>query len=52
MEILKTSPSVERRRGSDIRKSINNRFKAKAIALVEKGEKAVDVADRLNVTRG
>ena len=52
VEILETSPSVERPRGSDVRKSINNRFKAKAIALVERGEKAIDVADRLSVTRG
>ena len=52
VEILETTRSVERRQGSDVRKSINNRFKAHAIALVERGEKAIDVADRLSVTRG
>ena len=48
----KQLPSVERQRGSDGRKSINNRFKANVIVLVERGEKAIDLADRFNVTRG
>ena len=48
----KQLPSVERQRGSDGRKSINNRFKANVVVLVERGEKAIDLADRFNVTRG
>ena len=52
IEILETIPSVERRRGSDVRKSFNNRYKAHAISLVESGEKAIDVAEHLNVSRG
>ena len=52
IEILETTPSVERRRGRDVRKSINNRFNANAISLVESGEKAIDVAEHLNVSRG
>ena len=51
IEILDATP-VERRRGSDVRKSFNNKFKARAIELVERGEKAIDVAEQLNVTRG
>ena len=46
-----SEPPVEGRRGRDVRKSITNRFKAKAIAAVEKGEKHIDVAGRLNVNR-
>ena len=52
IEILETTPSVERRRGRDVRKSINNRFKANTISFVESGEKAIDVAEHLNVSRG
>ena len=52
IEILETTPSVERRRGRDVRKSINNRFKANALSLVESGEKAIDVVEHLNVSRG
>lgn len=52
VEILDIIPSVKRHRGSDVRKSVNNRFKANAIAFVESGEKAIDVTDHLNVTRG
>lgn len=52
MEILDIIPSVKRHRGSDVRKSVNNRFKANAIAFVESGEKTIDVNDHLNVTRG
>ena len=44
-----SEPPVERCCGRDVRKSITNRFKAKAIAAVEKGEKHIDVAERLNV---
>ena len=44
-----SEPPVEKRRGRDLRKSITNRFKAKAIAAVEEGEKHIDVAERLNV---
>ena len=51
MEILDTIPSVKRHRGSDVKTSINNRFKANAIAFVESGEKAIDVTDHLNVIR-
>ena len=52
IKILETIPSVERRRGSDVRKSFNNRYKAHAISLVESGKKAIDVAEHLNVSRG
>ena len=52
MEILDIIPSVKRHRGIDVRKSVNNRFKANAIAFVESGEKTIDVNDHLNVTRG
>ena len=52
IEILEIIPFVERRRGSDMRKSFNNRYKAHAISLVETGEKAIDVAEHLNVSRG
>jgi len=50
IEILETP--IEKRRGSDVRKSFTNKFKANAITLVEHGEKAIDVAERLNVSRG
>ena len=45
-----SEPPVERRCGHDVRKSITNRIKAKAIAAVEM-EKNIDVAERLNVNR-
>ena len=51
-EILEPPVTVEKRRGRDIRKSITNKFKAKAIAAVERGEKAIEVANRLNISRG
>lgn len=51
-EILEPTPTVERRRGSDVRKSITNKLKLKAVAAVENGEKAIEVANRLNVSRG
>ena len=50
--MLEPTPTVERCRGSDVRKSTTNNFKAKAVAAVEKGEKALAVASRLNVCRG
>ena len=43
---------MERRRGSHVRKSTTNKFKTKVVAALEKGEKAIDVASRLNVSRG
>ena len=41
----------DRRRGQEKRKSVTNKFKAKVIAAVESGEKAISVADRFNVNR-
>ena len=38
--------------GCDVRKYITNKFNAKAITFVEIRGKAIDVADRLNVSRG
>ena len=52
IEILETTQTVENRRGSDVRKSYNNRFKASAISLVENGDKAIDVAEKLKISRG
>ena len=52
IEILEIIPSVERRLGSDVRKSFNNSYKAHAMSLVQSGEKAIDVAEHLNVSRG
>ena len=52
IEILEPTPTVERRRGSDVRNSTTNNFKAKAVAAVDKGDEAIDVAGRLNVSRG
>ena len=52
IETLESIPSVERRRGNDVRKSFNNRYKAHAIWLVERGEKAINVGEHLNVSRG
>ena len=46
-----SEPPVGKCCGPDVRKSITNRFKAKATAAVEKGEKHIDVAVRLNVNR-
>ena len=51
IEILETTPSIERPRGRDVRKSFNNRYKAHAISLVESPEIAIDVAEHLNFSR-
>ena len=51
IEILEITPSIERPRGRDVRKSFNNRYKAHAISFVESGEIAIDVAEHLNFSR-
>ena len=51
IEILETTPSIERPQRRDVRKSFNNRYKAHAISLVESGEIAIDVAKHLNFSR-
>lgn len=42
---------ADKRRGRDVRKSITNKFKARAIAEIEQGEKPIDVAEKYNVNR-
>ena len=52
VEISEPPPAIEKRRGRDVRKSIPLYFKVNAITAVEQGEKTIDVAEQLHVSRG